>query len=238
MVTPALQLRTLFALDSQGRILAAQEPGAPPGPLLSIVRNEAQCVWAVGVEVPSHVAEELDHLLAAEPPIKDLRTGPINAGRYVSILQQVFGSGIKANLTQSDGPAFTFPRVSTFTEGRDAQVVLIDDDALIQSQFAEWETGEIVAGRAPVFAILEDGRPVSMCFCARRSTEAAEAGLETLFSHRGRGFGTRVAAAWSQAVRESGRVPLYSTSWSNAASLAVAQKLRLEPYACDWSISR
>lgn len=238
MVTPALQLRTLFALNSQGRILAAQEPGAPPGPLLSIVRSETQCVWAVGVEVPSHVAEELDHLLATEPPIRDLRSAPINADRCASILQHAFGPGIKANLTQSDGPAFTFSRVSTFAEGHDAQVVLIQDDATIQSQFADWETGEIVAGRAPVFAIIEGGRPVSMCFCARRSAEAAEAGLETLISHRGRGFGTRVAAAWGQAVRESGRVPLYSTSWTNAASLAVAQKLRLEPYACDWSVSR
>ena len=33
------------------------------------------------------------------------------------------------------------------------------------------------------------------------------------------------AAAWARAVRASGLIPLYSTSWNNKASLAVARKL-------------
>jgi hypothetical protein len=46
-----------------------------------------------------------------------------------------------------------------------------------------------------------------------------------------------VTAAWAQAVRKSGRIPLYSCSWSNAASLAVAAKLGLVPYASDFNLS-
>jgi hypothetical protein len=34
----------------------------------------------------------------------------------------------------------------------------------------------------------------------------------------------------------SGRIPLYSTSWTNHASLAVARKLKLMPYASSWSL--
>ena len=38
-------------------------------------------------------------------------------------------------------------------------------------------------------------------------------------------------------MRASGRTPLYSTAWSNAASLAVARKLGLIPYAATWNLS-
>lgn len=86
-------------------------------------------------------------------------------------------------------------------------------------------------------AIVEDGYPVSICFCARHSDEAAEAGLETAEAFRGRGFGPRVTAAWALAVRAAGLVPLYSTAWSNNASLSVAGKLGLVAYASTWSLS-
>jgi predicted GNAT family acetyltransferase len=85
-------------------------------------------------------------------------------------------------------------------------------------------------------AVLEDGYAVSVCFCARRSIGAAEAGLETAPAFRGRGLAARVTTAWAAAVRATGRTPLYSTSWANASSLAVASKLELRIYATDWNI--
>jgi len=84
-------------------------------------------------------------------------------------------------------------------------------------------------------AIVENGYPVSVCFSARGSSIAAEAGVETAVGFRGRGFGPRVTAAWASAVRAAGRVPLYSTDWSNESSLVLARKLGLEAYAADWS---
>jgi predicted GNAT family acetyltransferase len=85
--------------------------------------------------------------------------------------------------------------------------------------------------------IVVDGHPVSVCHCARRSDVAAEAGVATAPACRGRGYAARVTAAWALAIRASGHVPLYSTSWMNAASLAVARKLGLVVYASDWSIA-
>ena len=82
------------------------------------------------------------------------------------------------------------------------------------------------------------GTRVSVCFCARRSDAAAEAGLETAAKFRGRGLGPQVAATWALAVRASGRIPLYSASWANAASLSVARKLGLVAYASGWSLGR
>ena len=74
----------------------------------------------------------------------------------------------------------------------------------------------------------------AICFCARKTALAAEAGLATAPDFRGRGLGTRVTAAWAVAIRDSGLLPIYSTSWENTASLSVAQKLGLtEPDRFD-----
>ena len=46
-----------------------------------------------------------------------------------------------------------------------------------------------------------------------------------------------VVAAWAAAVRASGRLPLYSTSWDNVASQGVARKLGLVLYGADLSFA-
>src|SRR5436189_45453 len=76
-------------------------------------------------------------------------------------------------------------------------VVAVHGEALLQRHFAGWVAGEIEAGAAPVPGVLVDGHPVSVCFCARRSAAAAEAGLETAPAFRGRGLAPRVASVWA-----------------------------------------
>lgn len=137
-----------------------------------------------------------------------------------------------ADTVETGGPAFVFP---TWLE-QPVESVVVHDERLLARNFRGWLPGEIDGGRAPVIAMMQDGEPVSICFCARRSDSAAEAGLETAEAHRGRGFGPRAAAAWALAIRASGRAPLYSTLWTNRASLAVARKLALIAYASHWSV--
>ena len=199
------------------------------------MRGASGCAWAVRADVPHDIAGELDDLARAEPPGMDLRSAPVYAERYVSILEGWIWTGqpAGARLCQAGGPAFAFP--AGIAPPADAMIV--EDERLLQRNFRGWVAGEIAAGRAPVMAICEDGYPVSICFCARRADGAAEAGLETAAAWRGRGFGPRVTAAWACAVRASGRIPLYSTAWSNHASLTVARKLGLIAYASSWSLS-
>jgi len=130
------------------------------------------------------------------------------------------------------GPTFRFPDV---LKHQDEDVVSIDDLSLVERNFSGW-IAEEVPHCLPMMAILQDGYAVSVCFCARRSEVAAEAGLETASEFRGRGFGPRVTAAWATAIRALGLRPLYSTSWSNTASLAVARKLGLVESTSDWSL--
>jgi hypothetical protein len=230
-----MHLETAFILNSEGRITSTREPGAGRGPLFSVVRSPACCAWAVRVDVPQVLARELDRLAREEPPPSDLLDAPVNAARYLSL----FGDRIRsadtavAKTRQSDGPNFRFPDVVAHA----ADVVAVEDERLLERHFQGWVPGEIAAGRAPMLAVIEDGYPISVCFCARRSDKAAEAGLETAEAYRGRGLAQRVAAAWALAIRVTGRIPLYSTSWTNGASLAVARKLGLISYASHWSLS-
>ena len=222
MSTPALQLQTLFLLDGEGRISGARSPEPSPGPLFMLIRGTVNCAWAVREDVPRELADELNGLAREEPPVSDLRDAPEHAERYISLL----GDGIDS------GPAFTFPEPIAQPYG----TVYVDDLRLLDHNFTGWTAAEIPRS-SPIVAVVEDGYPVSVCFCARHSNVAAEAGLETAVAFRGRGLGPRVAAAWALAIRASGRIPLYSTSWSNDASLAVARKMGLEAYASNWSIS-
>ena len=229
MSSPDLHLRTLFVLDDEDRIVATREPGAQRGPLFFLARGRTACAWAIRADVAPELARRLEDLAREEPPASDFRAAPVFADRYVALLEQEQHGTIK----RSSGPAFVFPDVVAHT----GAVTVVDDERLLARNFSGWKPGEIAAGCAPVLAVIEDGHPVSICFCARRSAVAAEAGVDTAAPYRGRGFALRVTAAWALAVRASGRIPLYSTSWTNQASLAVARKLRLVPYANSWNIS-
>lgn len=225
---PKLHLETLFDFDGEGRITSTREPRGEPGPLFSLVRGRSEHVWATRFDVADEVARELDRLARQEPPVASFDEPPVHAQQYVALLA---ASGRQVEV--GFGPAFEFPELGS---GAD-DVVVVEDERLLGRWFSGWVVGEIAAGRSPVVAVLEDGWPVSICFCARSSSVAAEAGLETAAAFRGRGLGPRVTAAWARAVRASGRIPLYSTSWGNAASLGVARKLGLVAYASGWSVS-
>jgi RimJ/RimL family protein N-acetyltransferase len=219
-VTPELQLRTLYVLDDRGRLVALREPGARTPPALALVLGLDGCAWAVRCDMSDDIAARLSRLASEEPPPADLRDEPVNAQRYLSVVD----GRVEA------GPAFAFPDEIDEPGG----VVEITDPAVTMRHFPGLDSE--LEGRAPALAILEDGQAVSVCACARRSGEAAEASLFTAKAYRGRGYGPRVTAAWARAVRASGRIPLYSTSWKNAASREVARKLGLVQYATDWSL--
>jgi hypothetical protein len=224
----------MFVLDGRGRIGTSPEPNVPPAPLFALIRGVSSCAWAVRADVPEDVVTELDRLARQERPMQrpigDPQDAPSNADAYLSLL----GGQIVS------GPAFTFPdRIAQSIDvARDAacDVALVDKLDMLERNFRGWIAAEI-PWRAPIVAVMYRGYPVSVCFCATRASEnTVEAGLETAPAFRGRGFAPRVTAVWAVAIRASGRIPLYSTSWTNDASRAVARKLGLKQYAIDWTI--
>lgn len=219
--SPELQLETLFIFDDQDRIRGTREPQPQPGPAFSLVRSTSACAWAVNASVPSDVARELDQFARDEPPATDLRNSPRHADAYVALL----GGRVES------GPVFTFPANLDPVAG----IVSVASSAELDYHFRGWTPDEI-PDRSPIVGVVVDGNVVSVCFCARRSGNAAEAGVETAIDYRGRGFASKVTGAWARLIRESGRLALYSTSWNNAASLALARTLGLSACAADWNV--
>lgn len=130
------------------------------------------------------------------------------------------------------GPAFRFPEKQNvqfhavrITEGN-AQ--------LLDPLMSAWKPD--IHECPPLFAVVIEGRAVSICGSVRRSSVAHEAGVETAETFRGRGFGANVVMEWAAAVASMGRVPLYSTSWENVASLALAHRLKLVQFASDFHV--
>ena len=105
----------------------------------------------------------------------------------------------------------------------------------LSPEFA-WLADELTV-RSPVIAVVVDGIAVSVCFSARSTSKASEAGVETLPKHRGRRYAGAVTTAWAAEVQRQGRIPLYSTSWTNQASRRVAAHLGLIQYATDFHIT-
>jgi hypothetical protein len=83
------------------------------------------------------------------------------------------------------------------------------------------------------FAIITDGLVVATCESSRESRVAAEAWVRTLPQYRGRGYATRVTAAWARDAQRRGKEPFYSHHRENAASAGVAHALGLLPFLED-----
>lgn len=83
------------------------------------------------------------------------------------------------------------------------------------------------------FAIVEGGRVVATCESSRESLVAAEAWVRTEPAARGKGYATRVTAAWALDARWRGKIPFYSHHRDNAASAGVARALGLIPFLDD-----
>lgn len=222
MSTPELQLATLYETDAIGRLTTTREPVRILAPIFVLIRSTTATAYGIRTGIPDAVADELTVLARDEPPVRDLHDLPKHVDRYRAL-----------GTTESFGPAFEFPSAIAAP----SDIVVVEDERALNVNFRGWAHGEIAAGCAPVMAIVVDGHPVSICFCARRSDVAAEAGVDTAAAYRGRGYAGLVTSAWALAMRATGRTPLYSTSWTNTASLAVARKLGLIPYASTWNIA-
>ena len=130
------------------------------------------------------------------------------------------------------GPAYRFdePALPPHSE-----VVKIDDPELFDGEFADFRAD--LDQHRPFFGVVRDGMVVAGGFSARLTDHEAEAGVNTHSGHRRQGHGMAVVNAWRLAIEGSGRLPLYSTSYDNAASRGIARRLGLSQYAETFSLT-
>ena len=224
----ALQINTLFHSDTAGRLRWVNEPGDPPAPRFFLGRTLHGNLWRFRDDLPATLVAELESLCRTEPIATDLTSPPQQEAAIKALLHA------HAPIQEEErGPAWWVP------EGNQpsANVLLIDDaNAHLLEVTFPWVLREKPYDLGPVAATLEQGRGVAICFCSRIPGQATEAGVGTLTEFRGKGYATAAVIAWAAAVRKRGWLPLYSTSWENRASQAVARKLGMMLYGEDWSL--
>jgi RimJ/RimL family protein N-acetyltransferase len=226
-----LQAEALFTHDANGRILRINEPDGGPAPRFFLGRTPEGNIWRIRHDVPVKIARELESLSASEPVSSDVESPPAHLDAMLDALDR----HQPASLDHA-GPAFRFPdELPTPVPG---VTRLTFANRHLLREMPDWGSGiqdeAEFEGWGPCLVMVEDGVAVSICACARLTADAAEAGLETHERYRGRGHAANVVAAWARAIRDSGRIPLYSTDWDNHASRAIRDTGRIPLYSTDW----
>ncbi|NJK45741.1 MAG: GNAT family N-acetyltransferase [Pleurocapsa sp. SU_196_0] len=230
-----LQIETLYVCDAGGALKFIREPGydeseLDPAPRFFMGRTAEGNRFRFRDDVPDDLRLELDALCRLEPISANLEEEPRQTARIRDALR------LHAPITDEyRGPAFRLPE--PFSRSRDAVLVTAENAAVLEKHFPWKLTSSNSFRTAPMTATVVDGSAVSICFCARLSNTAAEAGLETTPGERGHGYAVPAVALWAAAIRAQNLEPLYSTAWDNFASRAVARKLGAVMYAEDWSIA-
>jgi len=221
-----MHVEALFTRDSVGRLVRINEPRGGTAPRFFLGRTkEGTDVW-LRDDLEEELVAELEALAERGPSGIDV--GAAEAARFEAILARSAAVG-----PMYSGPAFAFP--STLTPSQSAVQITAENADLLRPLLNEWHND--AEDCQPLFAVVLDGHAVAVCGSVRRSTRAHEAGVETAEEHRRKGHATAAVSSWASAVVEAGRLPLYSTSWSNRASLALARRLGLVQFATDLYIA-
>jgi len=224
-----IQAAALFTHDQRGRIGYVNEPDGDRAPRFFLSRSREGNLRRCRDDLTEETVRVLNKLAAEEPVSDDLRAAPRNLDGFLATLQ-----GVQASGPPESGPAYRFP-----DELPPARVTRITRSNLHLLRLPPWnlyDAARDFEGCEPFIVVIEEGAVVSLCHNARLTDQAAEAGVETLEAYRGRGYASAVVVGWAHAVQATGRIPLYSTSWQNLASQAVARKLGLVQYGVDLSL--
>ncbi len=224
-----MHVRALFTHDARLRLLSVNEPwGTGTAPRLFFGRTRAGDLWRFRADLPERLGAELEALCADEPVGTDFHDLPRHFEDCVRLLDR--HAPVRE---RGSGPAYYFTEY--FEPSRPLLAITETNVECLRGGFEDL-LGEVPAAR-PFVAIVEEGRAVSVCRSVRITPAAHEAGVETLPDFRGQGYAQDVVAGWARLVRALGAVPLYSTSWENNASQAVAKKLHLVLYGTDFHVT-
>jgi hypothetical protein len=223
-----LHVEALFTHDAAGHLVRVNEPDGAAAPRFFLGRTVEGAVWRFRHDVDHDLRTQLEAATQDDVLREQALDSPTSPSRYEDILARF------APVERTwGGPAFCFPQEVAMTIGT---VLVTEGNAqLLRPLLQDWVPDVRLC--QPMFALTVDGHAVAVCGSVRRTSAAHEAGVETALPYRGRGYAARVVAAWARAVRDMGRVPLYSTSWQNEASRAVARQLALIHFGSDLHIT-
>jgi RimJ/RimL family protein N-acetyltransferase len=219
-------VHALFTCDDAGRLVAVNDQGGAAAPRFFLGLTAEGNLWWFREDVGAALASDLDALSESLSP--GVKEASVDIGALIARLSR--DEPIRKIWA---GPAFRFP--SEVPVYHDAVRVTSENAALLSPYLEDWRAD--VAAGVPMAVALEGGKAVSVCCSVRMTADAHEAGVETHPDFRGRGYAVRAVSAWASAVCALDRMPLYSTSWDNIASRALARKMGLIQFGADLHIT-
>jgi RimJ/RimL family protein N-acetyltransferase len=229
-----IQRSALFIQDANHKLRYIREPGfdeseLPPAPRFFMSRTMGKNIWSFRHDLPPEITQALQQLCLKEPTATDFTAPFLHVDDIRGLL-----NGHKPISHEERGPAYWIPEQSDLSEN--STLITEANSTLLEPHFPWKITSRANFKTSALVASIVNDEAVSICYCARITEFAAEAGLETAEMFRGRGYAGQAVARWAEAVRKSELIPLYSTSWENAASQRVADKLQLINYGENWSV--
>ena len=218
-------ISALYVHDDRGRMTHVNEPSGQRAPRFFLGRTVDGVEWRVRDDVDDrHLLQDLQAAVEGSAVPHGGALEALHSNRFEEILSR--SAPVQRIWT---GPAFVFPE--QFPSSARAVAITEGNADVLRPYLAPWIPD--VTLNPPLFAVLHEGAAVAVCCSVRRTPAAHEAGVETAPEFRGRGYASDAVSAWARAVRELGVIPLYSTSWSNVASRAVARRLGLRLFGSD-----
>ncbi len=213
-----LRLAALYTSDGEGRLLRVNEAGGAEAPRFHLGRSSEGQVLGFRADLAADLVETLTRISLDESTGDPLPREPSNVNQYLDVLAS--SSPVHCH---SSGPAYRFP--ARIPDPPGVLRVTAENADVLSDHFEEWL--EDPPDFQPFMALVVQGKVVSVCASVRVTSDIHEAGIETHPTFWGNNYAAQVAAAWAAAVRAEGATPVYSTSWDNTASQAVARKLGL-----------
>ncbi|MBJ8053906.1 GNAT family N-acetyltransferase [Bacillus cereus] len=216
----AIQAEVLFVHNQVGKMICVNEQGNPKAPRFFLGRTREGNIKRYHYNLDSEMISKIEKLILE-------CSNHIEIAKIIKVLND---ERTVENIWM--GSAYMFP--NNLNKPTRAIQITEKNKELLRENFPNLI--EQMEWRQPYFAIIKNEKVVSICCSARSTPIAAEASVETLAEFQGKGYGSDVVAAWAISIKEEKRIPLYSTSWDNCASQAVARKLKLINYGMNLHI--
>jgi len=223
-----IHLDALYTYDAKGRMSHVNEARGPRAPRIFLGRTSAGHELRWRADVLESTLASIAERVAREPSALPLSQRPHCGDAIVSLLERD-----DPVVRIWSGPAYCVDVDALPTAPLVVRVTRANADLL--RTFPDWR--DEVDERQPFMAAVENGSAVALCASVRITAAAHAAGVETLPAARRRGMASQVVAAWARAVAELGAIPLYSTSWDNVASQAVARRLGMTLIGVDFHVT-